>query len=126
MTLQHAEWLLMGTAVGGAYALFRVDKRLKFALVAYGDPSTETSADVKIAVQRQFALQQNIAFGLLVLAILVGLAFSSLVIWRVVTAQTLSWGDLARCVGVAADVWIGRYAQNLYRAATRELQKVAA
>jgi hypothetical protein len=106
-----------------AASLARTRKHVRTMMVSYGEgtPNRVDAATLR-AIVKQFAFQQSIAFGVVALAVLLGLILSSAVIIRVVAASNLVWSDAARCGGIAADFWVGRYAFNLYRTATRDVQ----
>jgi hypothetical protein len=92
------------------------------ALVAFGPG--EADQELKAGVVRQYQRQQKIAFTVLILAVLASLAFASYLVWRLISVKTLDLQVVSSGVGVAADLFLGRTAFQLYREVSDRLEKL--
>lgn len=112
-------------AVALAAILTSGSTRLKYALASFGGKEPpELTAEIRASLARQYMRQQAIAFGLVVAAIVLGLLFSSSLLYRVIFANTPSLGDIGRAVALAGDLFLGRYAWRAYQEASERAEKL--
>jgi len=109
--------ILAAVAVSGS-------RRLKYAVADFGGRKANEGAEIRLALARQYMRQQSIAFGLVVAAVILGLVFSTTLLYRVFVASPLSLKDAARAVAIAADVFVGRYAFRSYKDASDRAEKL--
>jgi hypothetical protein len=91
--------------------------RLKRSVASFGSPeSVDPMGDsIRVALAKQYMRQQAVAFGLVVVAIVLGLLFSSSILYQVVFAKAFRLRDAARAAALAGDIFIGRYASRAYK-----------
>ena len=100
--------------------------RLKTSLVSFGHSGAQQPMpeNIRNALARQYMHQQAVAFGLVIAAILLGLLFSSGILYRVVFAKQFRLEDIGRAAALAGDIFLGRYATRSYREACNRAEKL--
>lgn len=114
--------LLLGIAV---FALARSERRLAIPAGTFGGRSDNLHEEERRLLVKAYVSQQRWSFGLVFAAIASGLVIAVALLVRALTQAALDLSIVAGASGIAADVWLGRRAWQLYQAASKRVEKVA-
>jgi hypothetical protein len=118
-------WIALAASLLLGFRLINADRRQSHPTGSFGREQTAASANERHLLIIAYATQQRWSFVLVFAAVAIGIVLAATVVTRAIMMDRLDPKTLSSVAGIAADLWLGRRAWQLYQTASKRLESIA-